>query len=142
MRIVCQIGYSKSMGRKREGQLVKAFINDLECNWSDKSGKFITSIADTQKGVLWYLWSGEVESGDSIKIEVATGIRGAGVDEKRTFEAVYSAEESAPIREIDVPGVGRKGYPLLKGRLVPIGTFSEADKRDVEVAAFLDDENF
>jgi hypothetical protein len=137
MRIVCQIGYSRS---RREGQKVSAFINDVECDWSDKSGKFLTSFID--KNRIWYLWDGELEAGDSIRLEVLTGIRGGGVDEKRTFEAVYVVDGNAPVREIQIPGVGCKGYPLLKGRITVVGAVSEADKRDADVAAFLDDETF
>lgn len=142
MRVVCQIGFSKSMGRKREGQKVSAFVNDVECTWDDREGQFLTSFADTRKGSLWYLWSGEVEPGDAIRIQAATAMLGGGTDERRTFEAIYVADETAPLREIEVSGVGKRGIPLLKGRVTQLGSVSEADKREAEVEAFLSDENF
>jgi hypothetical protein len=142
MLLICQIGYSKTLGKKKEGQIVKAYVNDVECTWADKSGKFLTSFVETRKGQLWYLWSGEVNSGDFIKLEVATGVRGAGVDEQRTFESVYVVDSGASLREIDVSGVGKRGYPLLKGKFVHVGTFSAADQREIDISEFLNDDNF
>lgn len=142
MRVVIQIGYSKSLGRKREGQKVQAFVNDVECTWDDKEGKFLTSYADTRKGVLWYFWDGDLDAGDMVRLKACTTLLKAGPDERRTFESVYVVDGQAPVREITVPGVGKKGYPLLKGRLSVMGSVSEADKREADLAAYLDDDNF
>jgi len=142
MRVVIQIGYTKSLGRKKEGQKVSAFVNDVECTWNDREGQFLTSYADARKGSLWYLWDGELEDGDAIRICAATGLRGGGSDERRTFEAIYVVDESAPLREVEVSGVGKRGIPLLKGRVTSLGAVSEADKREAEVEAFLSDEGF
>lgn len=142
MRIVCQIGFKKTLGGRREGQLLKAFINDEECNWADGEGQYITSIADTkQKGYLWYLWSGDVEPGDSIRIVSLTTVKG-GQDERRTFEAVYIADPETHVRSIAPSGVGAKGYPVLKGRVTELAAVSEADKREADIDSFLRDDNF
>lgn len=143
MRVVLQIGYQKSGGRRREGQLVQAWVNDEECSWKDDTGKYLTSRAESSmKGVLWYLWSGEVTSEDIIKISVKTSLAGIGTDEERTFESLYYVDENAPVREIHIPGVGRKKYPLLKGRVVEVGSASEKDKRESEIQEFLAEEDF
>lgn len=142
MRIVCQIGYSKSGGRRREGQRLQAFVNDIECTWDDRNGQFLTSFAETRKGALWYLWTDEVDSGDIIRVKAATALLGGGVDERRTFESIYVVDETEAVQEIDVSGVGLRGYPLVKGRVVALGTVSEADKREADIESFLADENF
>jgi hypothetical protein len=143
MRIVCQIGYSKSLGRKKEGQKVQVSINDVECTWGDSDdGQYLTSIAETRKGVLWYLWGGEVEHGDTVCLKVATAIVGGGTDEKRTFESIYVVDEDSDVREVSAPRVGKPGYPLLKGRVVELGSVSKSDEREAEAEAFLADENF
>lgn len=142
MRVVIQIGYTKSFGHRKEGQKLSAFINDVECTWADKTGHFLTSYLDTKKGKLWYLCTEEVEHGDAIRVQVFTTIAGVGKDERRTLEMVYAADENASIQEVEISGVGMKGYPLLKGRLVSLGSVSEADNREAEAEAVLDDENF
>ena len=142
MRVVIQIGYVKTMNRRRIGQSVKAYVNDDECSWSDNNGQYITPMADTKKGILWFLWEGHINNNDSIKLEVKTFILGAGPDESRTFESICSVDKDAPVIEIIMPGVGKKGYPILKGRLIEIGAVSEQDKRESKITEFLDDSTF
>ena len=142
MRIIIQIGYSKAQGSRREGQKVSAFINDVECNWEDKLGCFITSFLDTRKGRLWYLWSGELEDGDVIRVQALTAVVGAGKDEHKTFEMIYVVDKNASVQEVDVSGVGMKGYPILKGRVTSLGVVSAADERTADIESFLDDEGF
>jgi len=142
VRVVLQIGYLKSMGRRRYGQSVRAFINDAECSWQDDTGKYISSKVDASKGVLWYLWSGEAEPEDVIRVEVKTAVMGAGPDEGRTFEALYYVDAGAPIREVVVVGVGHRRYPLLKGRVLEMGSVSESDKREFEISEFMDNDSF
>ena len=142
MRIICQIGYSKSNNYKKVGQKVSAFYNDVECNWSDKSGCFITSFLETKKGKLWFLWEGDLEDGDVIRVQSLTSVAGAGPDEQKTFEMIYVVDENADIQEVEVPGVGQRGYPLIKGRITELGVVSKADERSAELESFLDDEGF
>ena len=142
MRVVIQIGYQKAWGRRREGQKISAWINDIECTWGEENGKYITPRTDSQKGLCWFLWSGEVSEKDIIRIEVKTSISGIGVDEPRTFEALYYATENASVKEIVRYGVGRRGYPLIKGRILEVGSLSEADKREADLDDFLRDDGF
>lgn len=143
MRIVFQIGYKKSTNRKREGQKVSVFINDVEMGFEKNSGKYLTSYVETHRtGSAWFLREEDVSLEDVIRIDVKTVIAGLGIDEKRSFEAMYYVDESAPVREIYHPGVGYNGYPLMKGRLLEIMSFSEDDKRKEEIDIFLDEEGF
>jgi len=138
MRVIVQIGFQKAAGRRREGQLVQAWVNDEECSWSDGCGKYLTSRAESAQGVLWYLWQGDVGSDDTIRIAVKTSLAKIGTDEARTFETLYYMNPDAPVRQIEVKGVGRRGYPLLKGRLIEAAHVSEKDKREAEIEAFLE----
>ncbi len=142
MRVILQIGYQKAAGMRKEGQRLNAWVNDEECSWQDDCGKYITSRAQSAKGVLWYLWASEVETDDTIRISAKTSIAGVGTDEARTFESIYYVSAEAPVREINVRGVGSRGYPLLKGRLVEMGTVSEQDKREAEIEEFLREDRF
>lgn len=142
MKVIIQIGYRKISNRSREGQLVQAWLNDVECSWSTlgDGGRYITSRADSSKGYLWYLWQGLVSPEDVIRLSVKTSLAKVGTDERRTFEALYSVREESAVREIMFPGVGYKGYPLIKGRVVEIASVSEQDKRAAELDEFLEQE--
>jgi hypothetical protein len=142
VRVVLQIGYQKAVGYRKEGQRVQAWINDEECSWQDDCGKYLTSRKESAGGKLWYLWATDVEQQDVIRISVKTAIAKVGPDEARTFESLYYVSEEVPVREINVKGVGRRGYPLLKGRLVEMGTVSEQDKREAEIEEFLKKDGF
>ena len=153
MKLLLQIGYRKTSMRSREGQLVQAWVNDIECSWSSPmaglgapvqaaAGRYITSKVEAEKGALWYLWKGEVGNADIIRLSVKTFLAKVGVDERRTFDALYSMREDAPVREIFVPGVGHKDYPLLKGRIVEVASVSEQDKRIAELNEFVEEEDF
>ena len=142
MRIICQIGYSKSLGRKKEGQKLSAQVNGVDCSWEDRTGRFITPFTSARKGTLWYYCELELEQGDTICLKAATALLGGGVDERRTWEAIYVVDENADIQEVEVAGVGAKGYPILKGKLTNLGTVTEADNREADIEAFLEDEGF
>jgi len=139
VRVIVQIGYMKSAGRRKVGQIVKAYLNDNELSWGscDFEGKYLTSRVETSKGVLWYLCDLDLNEEDTIRMEVKTSLVGVGTDESRTFESLYYVNEEASVREIIIPGVGIKGYPLIKGRILEMGSVSEADKRKSEVDNFL-----
>ena len=142
MRVVVQIGYQKSRGRNREGQLVSAWVNDVPCSWSDSTneGKWLTSPAKGAMGNSWYLWAGDVSENDVIRVEVKTSLTGLGPDERRTFNAFYAVSSSLPVREIVVPGVGMKRFPLIKGRIKEVGSVSAEDERIAAADDFLDEE--
>lgn len=137
MKVIIQIGYKQSLGKRKDGQSVKAYVNDMECSWNDKSGKYLTSKSDSSKGLLWYAWSGDLNTSDVIKIVSKTWLIGIGPDEKRTFESIYYVDESAPLIEVSVPGVGYDKYPLLKGRILEIASVSEDDKRRDDISSFI-----
>ncbi len=139
MKVVVQIGYMKSSNRRKIGQIVKAYFNDEELSWNDIDyrGKYLTSRSDTSKGMLWHLCKLDLNNNDIIKLEVKTSIVGAGTDEKRTFESLYWVDRNSEVCEIVVPGVGMKGYPLIKGRISELGSVSEMDKRRSDVDDFL-----
>jgi len=137
VNVIIQIGYRKSMNRRRDGQLIRALINDIECSWKDDCGKYLTSKMDSAKGILWYLWKGNVDVGDTIRISVATSIIKIGKDEERTFDSLYYVDSDAPLREIIIPGIGYKKYPLIKGHVREMASVSEADKRIAAIDEFL-----
>jgi hypothetical protein len=134
---VFQIGFS---GNAKQKQSVKAFINDQEVSWTDNSGKFLTTHKDrVQKHTTWYAYDIDLQDKDVLKLEVKTFLTGIGIDEERTFESLYYADPEAPVREIEMTGVGFKGYPVVKGRILEISSVSEEDKRKAEIEDFLNE---
>jgi hypothetical protein len=144
MKIALQIGSRKARGRNREGQLVKATINDLECSWNDGlcEGRWVTSPANGALGNRWYLYTREVLEGDIIHVEVKTAMAGLGADERRTFDTLYKVSQAFPVREVCVPNVGVKGIPLIKGRVKEMGSVSKEDERLSEIEALLENTEF
>jgi hypothetical protein len=140
VKIAFQIGYKKALGKSREGQLVQVSINDQEISFDEKCGKYLTSMLDARRrGFLWFLYKAEVDSSDIIRLVVKT-VSGGVPDEKRTFESFYSINEDSPVRTISISGVGHSKYPLLKGRVMEISSFSKEDERAASIEDFLDDE--
>ena len=136
-KVLVQIGSTKS---KKQTQIVKAFINDQEVDWHEFEGRFLTTHKDRAfKHTVWFMAQLDLQSQDVLKIEVKTFLGGVGIDEERTFEALYYADAGAPVRNIDMYGVGLKGYPVLKGPILEIGKVSEEDKRKAEIEDFLNE---
>lgn len=138
IRVVFQIGYTKAYGRRREGQIISACVNDLECQMSEDNGKYLTSIVERKtRGYCWFMYEAFLEVDDIVKISVKTSVAGAGVDEGKTFETIYYVDPNAPVKEVVIQGVGMRGYPLIKGRILEMGSVSEKDKRRSDVDSFL-----
>jgi hypothetical protein len=136
-RILFQIGSVKN--RKRT-QFVKAYINDIEQSWSDGNGQFLTSHKDrVARGMTWYMCDVDLQQEDVLKIEAKTFLPGIGLDEEKTFESLYYANEESPVRSIEITEVGFKGYPLIKGRILEIGSVSEMDKRKADLEEFMNE---
>lgn len=136
-KVIIQIGSERT--RKRN-QIVEAFVNDEPVSWDSDEGKFITSFAEAQtRGLRWYMAKYDLEDGDRIKLVVKTFLTGAGKDEALTFENLYDVNSSVEVEEISNPKVGKRGYPLLKGRLQEVYSFSAADEREQEIEDFLNE---
>lgn len=137
MRVLVQVGYSKAAGRRRDGQKIQAFLNDMELQF--EGGMYLTSRFDAAKGFCWYLCELDVIPKDVIRIECMTAVAGIGPDPKRTFSALYYASEDSPVREIEIRGVGKRNYPIIKGRILEIGSVSEEEKHESAAQAFMKD---
>jgi hypothetical protein len=142
--VIYQIGFRKSAGnRKGEGQIVSVSINQVDMDIDTSCGKYLTSIVEGRRtGSIWFLRKDKVMAGDVIRMVVKTSVARVGVDEKRTFEAMFYVDEDAPVREVFYPGVGHSGYPILKGRVTELTFHSEDDKRKQDIDLFLDEEDF
>ena len=140
MKVLVQIGYQKASRYRKEGQKIQAWVNEEECSWLDKCGKYITSRMESSKGVLWYLWKGEVSEGDTLRIKVSTSVVNVGTDERKTFERLYYVSEDVSVSEVTHQGVGSRGYPLLKGRILEMASVSAADAREAEIEEFVEDD--
>ena len=136
-RVLFQLGSSNS---KKYKQSIKAFINDIEVKWADSKGVYLTTHKDRVfKKTIWYMCEIALEEEDVLKIEVKTYLPNVGMDGDRTFESLYYVDETAPIRSLEMRGVGMKGYPVLKGKLLEIGSISEEDKRKADLEDFLNE---
>lgn len=137
-KVAIQIG---SIKNKKKTQSIRAYVNDEELTWvGENPGTFLSSMKDRKwKGMTWYLCKVDVDPSDVLKIVVKTYLIGVGLDQENTFESLYYADNEAPVREIALRDVGMKGYPLIKGRVLEIGSVSEEDKRKADIADFLNE---
>ena len=138
VKVIVQVGMIKN---KKKTQSIKAYLNDEELSWNTgEGGTFLTSLKDRKyRGMTWYMCSTEAEADDVLKISVKTFLNGVGLDHETTFESLYYADEEAPVREVSIRDVGMKNYPLIKGRILEIGTVSEEDKRVADIEEFLNE---
>jgi len=144
MKTLIQIGFRKSKGFGKEGQIIKAYVNGEECTWnkfsydSENNGKWITPFSKSEY-IGWYLWEGDLITGDIIRIDIKTSLVGKGTDEDRTMEMLFEVDEGRPVKEIVIPKIGAKGYPILKGRVIELAAVSEADKREQDIDDYLEE---
>lgn len=116
-----QFGFKRAF---RLGQVVKVSIGGVEVS---KSGMQFISNPAKRRTECWWAGSLTVAAGETIELETMAGVPGMGPDTERTSHQWFIADPEAEIREIEIDGIGYKGYPLLKGRLRPISTQSQHD---------------
>ncbi len=137
-RVIFQIGYCNN---KKLKQSIKAFVNDEAINWTDNSGRFLTNHRDrVVRGTVWYMYEAELSpEKDILRLEVKTFLMGVGMDTERCFEALFyvSEDKDALVKTIEYSGVGSKGYPIAKGKILEMASVSEEDKRRAEIEDFL-----
>lgn len=131
-KVVVTIGYQKA-GASGRGQLIKAAIRDGDdCgDWTeiDKNDGDGIYLHGHKKNMMW--WSGELwlAANDKIRISTKVGIVGQGTDEDLTMDLIFVVDPTAPLVAVTWPGIGYKGYPLLKGKVVEVARASKADER-------------
>jgi len=137
-RIVAQIGFVKN---RKMTQSVKAYLNDVELSWNDGDcGTYLSSMKDRHyRGMTWFMYDFDMKKDDILRISVKTYLTGIGMDEENTFEALYYADEEAPVRDFTVSKVGMRGYPLIKGRFLEIDSITEDEKRKADIEEFLNE---
>jgi hypothetical protein len=134
-RVIFQIGYCNN---KKLKQSIKAFVNDEAISWAANSGRFLTTQKDrVLRGTTWYMCETDLSKEDILRLEVKTFLSGIGLDEERSFEALYYVNEEAPVRNIECSGVGSKSYPIVKGRILEMASVSEDDKRKSAIEDFM-----
>lgn len=136
MLAYCQIGFAKNI---KEGQKIEVWLNDTQLKIKkDDGGQYLTPMAQ-RYAKCWYLKPFEVQVGDTILIRCQTGLRGLGPDEKRTFDAVFTAANTENIEE-KVPCVGfGKDFPLLKGPFNKVSFVTAEDLRLAKANGMLND---
>ena len=136
--IAVQVGFSRTL---KEGQLVTVTLNEKDVDREKQSGMYLTGMSQRHTN-CWYLADLECKTGDVIVIDVKTGVRQKGVDEKRTFRKTLRVDETFPVNEIVVQGVGFYTAPLAKGRFEELASVSKQDERRQQAESQLDDARF
>ena len=138
-RVIVQIGFVKN---RKMTQSIKAYLNDEELSWNDgpSAGTYLSSLKDKHyRGMSWFMYELNAQKEDVIRLAVKTYLSGIGLDEENTFESLYYVDEDAPVREFEVPKVGMRGYPLIKGRFLEIDSISEDEKRKADIEEFMNE---
>lgn len=137
IRVVVQIGWHKTL---REGQKLSAWINGDPIGWEEYPGKWLTPTSK-RSHMMWHLCDLDLELGDEIRILCQTGLCGKGSDETRTFEMRWAvASETDEVIEYELPGVGCRGYPVIKGRVTELLNITQEDQRHMDAEEFLEGE--
>lgn len=140
-------GYQKST-RRKPGQLVKASIQfadggGFERVESGKSSIYLTDLADGRlNSRLWKATKVLLSPRDCLRIDVLTGCQGVGALTHLTGTWLYVLDPSVDVKEIRLPGIGPRDYPIAKGRLVEMAATTQADRLDDERSQFVDDEGY
>lgn len=144
--VLVTVGF-QSASRKLPGQLIKATVvfagggGEEQINFHGE-GLYLNDRADAKlRRRSWRVVRRSLSPGDSVRIEAFTGVKGAGEDTSLTGSWIYVLDPSAPVREVSIPGVGPKGCPLLKGRLVELAAVTKRDQLDDDLQQFLADES-
>lgn len=136
MRTVFQIGFQRN---KKRFQSIDVFVNNEKLQKIPDAGMYLTTHKDYRlKGESWFFYETFLSHGDSILIVCKTFLTGIGTDNDLTFESLYSVDKDAEVLTVDVPGVGLKGYPIAKGRIVEVASVSEDDKHKQDIFDFLE----
>lgn len=131
IRVAAFYGWKKNA---KEGLLVEVFVNDSAIS----KGELVSNPAQRQRE-MWWAKTLDVAEGTVIRLETKVGIRGAGRDNDRTTSNCYIARRGFPIRDIHVPRVGFRNFPLLKGPLEIILQQSVQDETDRQLDTMLED---
>jgi hypothetical protein len=143
--VLLTVGF-QGAGRKRPGQLVKATIvfaggNGEEPVSFHNDGKYLNDRADAKlKRRCWRVVKRTLSAGDSVRVEVFTGVKGAGEDTQLTGAWIYVLTPTEPIRDVYLPGIGPRGVPILKGRFAEVAAVTKRDQLQEELQQFLADE--
>lgn len=138
MLVTVQVGFCRNL---KEGQLVTTTLNEVEVDRDKQQGMYLTGMSQRHTN-CWYLADLECKTGDVIIIDVKTGVRQKGVDERRTFRKTLRVDEALPVTEVIVQGVGYSTAPLAKGRFEELASVSKQDERRQQVESQLDDSRF
>lgn len=131
--IFVQFGFKKGF---TGGQIVSVEVGGYAVS---KDSGDIAFISNPAKRVTECWWAGKVMATPGTQVHLVTkvGIRGVGPDTERSSDQWYVVDAGAPMREVEIHGVGYKGYPLIKGQMRPVSTRSEHDVRLAGVDATL-----
>jgi hypothetical protein len=143
--VLVQVGYQKAGGKRRPGQLVKAYMcfktgGEEEVQWSNdpELGKYLTD--RSHRDMCWYMAKRQISEGDQIRFEIFTGHRGQGEDPTLTLQKLYVFNTEAPVREFQVSHVGFNRFPILKGRFHEVSSVTKRDDIERELSELIDDE--
>jgi hypothetical protein len=141
-----QTGYQKSRGKRRPGQLVKAYVcfhtggeEAIEWSTNPENGKWLTDRSHVDMG--WFMSKRFISEGDSIRFEIFTGNHGQGEDPNLTQQRLYLFNQEAPVREFVVAHVGFNRLPLLKGRFHEVSLVTKRDDIEREISELIDTED-
>jgi len=142
--VMLTLGWCRSFSAKHLGQRVQAykiFSDGSEELMTGTSvvGQSLTSPKD-RGSKFWFLAKVPFCNQDKIRLEVFSGYKTKGEDERLTFRKLYIVVADAPIREFSIPNVGYRGVPLLKGRLLEVASLSNEEVKNHAINQILTDE--
>lgn len=129
-----QVGYQKAGALSSRGMLIQASYGTPSAPgvWTAVDmgkGEGVSLHARTKKPYWWWLADVWLAEGDLLKLTTKVAVAGAGQDEDRSMDLLFSIDPNAGVVEVSWPGIGYKDYPLARGCLREINRSTAANAR-------------
>jgi hypothetical protein len=130
VKVLVQIGKAtKGFGHMA---LLMVRWNKVLISWNNTPGEWATAYAEKRRQ-LWYVAEIECSPKDTIEIESFVKTND-GIDEKMTWKRIYEVDPEEEVLEVREHGsVGHRNFPILKGRVREVMSYSKHDRRMDEI---------
>jgi hypothetical protein len=134
LKVVAIFGWRKG----GTGALVDVFVNDRKLSSSSEGAELVSNPAHRARE-MWWAAKLEVAPETVVTLDVKVGVKGSGRDSERTQVNRYVVREGAAIKEVFVPKVGFRHFPLLKGPFTILIEESDQDATDRKIEGMLEE---
>jgi hypothetical protein len=142
MNVLIQIGRKKKNNWSHgiSARLLLPDSSEEEISWEKQKGQWITPPSSR----LWdtfFMAEVSVETGDKIVINTYAR-NNLGLIEKLCLKETYMVDESFEVKDFTIEKICCKGFPLIKGRIEKVISFSKENERNSKIQYKIDYTSF